>query len=181
MPLAEVPYPEDDAPLPPDVRRFLRDADRRIEDFLYSARVPAFVPSDYPSAYRILKALNDHPVARGNRFCEWGSGYGVVTCLAAMLGFEAVGIEIDAGLVDCARRLAEAYTFLRRVEHRIQYLDDQQTHVLAGCDDDLTWIARTMGFANCCPFLSELDTHRELVAQEFDKLLGGGARDCRRR
>lgn len=109
MPLVEVPYPDDDAPLPPDVRKFLRDADRRIEDFLYSARVPAFVPSDYPTAYRILKALDENPVARGNRFCEWGSGYGVVTCLAAMLGFEAVGIEIDAGLVDCARRLAEDY------------------------------------------------------------------------
>ena len=29
-----------------------------------------------------------------------------------------------------AERLAAAYTLLRRVEHRIQYLDDQQTHVL---------------------------------------------------
>ena len=28
------------------------------------------------------------------------------------------------------QRLADAYTFLRRVEHRIQYLDDQQTHLL---------------------------------------------------
>ena len=30
-----------------------------------------------------------------------------------------------------------------------------------------------MGFPSCCPFLTELDRHRELVAQEFDKLLGG--------
>ena len=29
-----------------------------------------------------------------------------------------------------AERLADAYTLLRRIEHRIQYLDDQQTHVL---------------------------------------------------
>jgi glutamate-ammonia-ligase adenylyltransferase len=36
--------------------------------------------------------------------------------------------------------------------------------------------SRTMGYADCCPFLHELDTHRELVAQEFDKLLGGGHR-----
>jgi glutamate-ammonia-ligase adenylyltransferase len=27
---------------------------------------------------------------------------------------------------------------------------------------------------DCCAFPGELDTHRELVAQEFDKLLGGG-------
>ena len=29
-----------------------------------------------------------------------------------------------------AERLADAYTLLRRIEHRIQYLDDQQTHIL---------------------------------------------------
>ena len=82
-----------------------------------------------------------------------------------------------------ADALARAYEFLRRVEHRIQYLDDQQTHVLPmGCSDpkdcDLTWIAATMGYADCCPFLRELDAHRELVAQEFDTLLGGN-RECK--
>jgi glutamate-ammonia-ligase adenylyltransferase len=80
--------------------------------------------------------------------------------------------------------LARAYEFLRRVEHRIQYLDDQQTHVLPmghGPEDDgdLTWIARTMGYADCGPFLRELDAHRELVAQEFDRLLGGAAPECK--
>jgi glutamate-ammonia-ligase adenylyltransferase len=81
-----------------------------------------------------------------------------------------------------ADALAKAYEFLRRVEHRIQYLDDRQTHVMPmSCDDedtDLAWIAHTMGFADCCPFLHELDGHRELVAQEFDKLLGG-ATQCK--
>jgi [glutamine synthetase] adenylyltransferase / [glutamine synthetase]-adenylyl-L-tyrosine phosphorylase len=82
-----------------------------------------------------------------------------------------------------ADALARAYEFLRRVEHRIQYLDDQQTHVMPmSCDSDddgdLGWIARTMGFADCCPFLHELDSHRELVAQEFDTLLGG-AGECK--
>jgi glutamate-ammonia-ligase adenylyltransferase len=70
-------------------------------------------------------------------------------------------------------RWPQAYEFLRRVEHRIQYLDDQQTHVLPVADDDLRWIAQSMGYADCCPFLAQLDTHREFVAQEFDKLLGG--------
>ncbi|MEH3086399.1 MAG: bifunctional [glutamate--ammonia ligase]-adenylyl-L-tyrosine phosphorylase/[glutamate--ammonia-ligase] adenylyltransferase [Xylophilus ampelinus] len=81
----------------------------------------------------------------------------------------------DAGLMprETAEALARAYVFLRRVEHRIQYLDDQQTHVLPTRDDDLAWIARTMGYPACCPFLHDLDAHRELVAQEFDILLGG--------
>lgn len=85
-----------------------------------------------------------------------------------------------AGLMSAqtADALGAAYTFLRRVEHRIQYLDDQQTHVLMGCDEDLGWIARSMGYADCCPFLHELDGHRELVAEEFDKLLGG-AQECK--
>jgi [glutamine synthetase] adenylyltransferase / [glutamine synthetase]-adenylyl-L-tyrosine phosphorylase len=79
-----------------------------------------------------------------------------------------------AGLMphDTAQRMAAAYVFLRRVEHRIQYLDDQQTHVLPGNDHDLAWIARTMGFAQAHAFLDALDTHRERVAAEFDKLLG---------
>ncbi|WP_300649021.1 bifunctional [glutamate--ammonia ligase]-adenylyl-L-tyrosine phosphorylase/[glutamate--ammonia-ligase] adenylyltransferase [Hydrogenophaga sp.] len=72
-----------------------------------------------------------------------------------------------------ADALAEAYRFLRRVEHRIQYLDDQQTHVMPTRDDDLAWLAATMGCANVCEFLHTLDAHRELVAQEFDTLLGG--------
>ena len=74
---------------------------------------------------------------------------------------------------DTADQLAAAYTFLRSVEHRIQYLDDQQTHVLPTNDEDLEWIAQTMGYADARSFLLQLDAHRELVAQEFDTLLGG--------
>ena len=76
---------------------------------------------------------------------------------------------------EAADALARAYVFLRRVEHRIQYLDDQQTHILPTQDADLDWIARTLGYDGVCPFLAELDTHREFVAQEFDRLLGGDA------
>ena len=76
---------------------------------------------------------------------------------------------------EAADALARAYVFLRRVEHRIQYLDDQQTHILPTDDADLDWIARTLGYDSACPFLCELDTHREFVAQEFDRLLGGDA------
>jgi glutamate-ammonia-ligase adenylyltransferase len=85
-----------------------------------------------------------------------------------------------------AEAMANAYVFLRQVEHRIQYLDDQQTHVLPTSDDDLNWMALTLGFGDACDFLSQLDTHRELVAQEFDRLLGlgdkvdaNGSGDCK--
>ena len=77
-----------------------------------------------------------------------------------------------------ADALARAYVFLRQVEHRIQYLDDQQTHVLPTSDADLAWLALAMRFANSADFLCELDTCRELVAQEFDSLLGGAQKEC---
>jgi glutamate-ammonia-ligase adenylyltransferase len=78
-----------------------------------------------------------------------------------------------------AQALAEAYDFLRKVEHRIQYLDDQQTHVLPTQDHDLDWIASAMGFKNAPQLLHQLDAHREVVAEEFDKLLGGADKDCK--
>jgi glutamate-ammonia-ligase adenylyltransferase len=73
-----------------------------------------------------------------------------------------------------AQALAQAYVFLRQVEHRIQYLDDQQTHVLPTQDADLHWMALTMGYSDVSDFLAQLDSHRELVAHEFDRLLGQG-------
>ena len=79
-----------------------------------------------------------------------------------------------------AQALAQAYEFLRRVEHRIQYLDDQQTHVLPTQDGDLNWIAQSLGYPEPGPFLTQLDAHRETVAQEFDTLLGGQAtKECK--
>jgi len=110
-------------------------------------------------------------VVRGGQFPE-------LRCRPTL---EALQRLARAGLMpqETADALARAYEFLRRVEHRIQYLDDQQTHVLPTRDDDLAWIARTMGYDNCCTFLHELDAHRELVAQEFDTLLGGaGKKQC---
>ncbi len=79
---------------------------------------------------------------------------------------------------ETAEALSNAYVFLRKVEHRIQYLDDQQTHVLPTQDGDMQWIALTMGYAESSEFLTDLDKHREVVAHEFDILLGGD-RECK--
>ncbi|MBM3362190.1 MAG: bifunctional [glutamate--ammonia ligase]-adenylyl-L-tyrosine phosphorylase/[glutamate--ammonia-ligase] adenylyltransferase [Betaproteobacteria bacterium] len=108
-------------------------------------------------------------VVRGGQFPE----------LRTRPTLEALGRVSKAGLMPPATAdgLAQAYDFLRRVEHRIQYLDDQQTHALPTGDEDLAWIAATLGLAGVGPFLAELDRHREFVAEEFDKLLGGHT-DC---
>ena len=64
--------------------------------------------------------------------------------------------------------------FLRQVEHRIQYLDDQQTHRLPSDPADLQWIAHTLGLADSNALLQALQQHRDRVAQEFERLLGQG-------
>ena len=109
-------------------------------------------------------------VVRGGQFPE----------LRTRPTLDALQRVAKAGLMPqaTADALSAAYVFLRQVEHRIQYLDDQQTHVLPTRDDDLDWMAQTLGHANACAFLSELDAHREVVAQEFDTLLGGD-RECK--
>ncbi len=80
----------------------------------------------------------------------------------------------QAGLMpqETTEALAAAYVFLRQVEHRIQYLDDQQTHVLPTREDDLAWIARTLGLADITALRQTLAAHRDRVALEFDQLLG---------
>ncbi|MDE2000433.1 MAG: glutamine-synthetase adenylyltransferase, partial [Burkholderiales bacterium] len=98
---------------------------------------------------------------------------------------------------ETADQLAQAYVALRRIEHRIQYLDDQQTHLLPTDDKDLAWIAASLGLqglperdSDCqsatCQLLDLLCSIRELVATEFDSLLhdgraptsGDGCKNC---
>src|SRR5947208_15777027 len=98
MPLTEVFLDRSEAAVPADVRAFLREADRRIDEFQRCVRVPGFVPSDFARTYGVLRNLSEANLTPGNLFCEWGSGFGVVACLAAMLDFDAVGIEIEADL-----------------------------------------------------------------------------------
>jgi hypothetical protein len=109
MSLADASFPCGAKAIPADVRSFLREADRRIEDFQRYSRVPGFVPSDFPRVYRVLRAVAEAKATPGNLFCEWGSGFGVTACLAAMLDFDAVGIEIDSDLVDAAQKLADDF------------------------------------------------------------------------
>ncbi len=68
--------------------------------------------------------------------------------------------------------LDEAYVFLRNLEHRLQYLDDQQTQELPEKADDQEIIAEAMGFADYAAMLKELDRHRALVSQQFGQIFG---------
>lgn len=111
--LLEIQLTIPNAPLPQRVRDLLDDADDRIERFNHDHRdnpVPAFVPCDFVEAHHALSQVLALNLAPGGRFAEWGSGVGVVTCLASLLGMDAIGIEIERDLVDIAEALAEDHS-----------------------------------------------------------------------
>ena len=73
--------------------------------------------------------------------------------------------EVDA--------LKAAYVFLRRLEHRIQVWDDQQTHYLPDDEPTRERLAISMGeqdhSRNMPKFMVDLDLHQNNVARLFEK------------
>lgn len=109
MTLLDVKVSPYDGAIPPLVRQFIDEADRRIELFQQTSRIVGYVPSDFEGVYRLLRAILDQQLAPGTRFCEWGSGIGVIASLASSLGFDAVGIEIESDLVEASQKLADDF------------------------------------------------------------------------
>ncbi len=67
-------------------------------------------------------------------------------------------------------QLSEAYTFFRNLEHRLQYYQDQQTHVLPKHAQAQSIIAQSMQFDDWESLMDQLSQYREFVAKEFDKI-----------
>ena len=102
MAYAEIDFPPIHAPeLPGEFARLIAAADRRWEAFVDAGlkrRYPRFVSSDPTQVYAAIRHVRERGLAPGNLFLEWGSGFGLATCIAALLGYEASGIELRAGL-----------------------------------------------------------------------------------
>jgi len=67
-----------------------------------------------------------------------------------------------------AQELAAAYVFLRNLEHRLQYLDDQQTHALPRSEADRALVAEAMGFGGYAALETALAEHRAAVTRHFE-------------
>jgi len=71
---------------------------------------------------------------------------------------------------DARAQFDEAYVFFRKLEHRLQMVRDEQTHLIPKNRDDLTIIARLMGFSVVARFEDEVRRRLSLVADRYSKL-----------
>ena len=85
---------------------------------------------------------------------------------------EAVRALDAAGVIepDVARHLDSAYVLLRTIEHRLQMVDDRQTHELPGNADALANVARLHGLENGEDLLDLLRPQVEWVGANYDRL-----------
>lgn len=68
---------------------------------------------------------------------------------------------------DTCERLTESYRFLRQVEHRIQMVNDRQTHDLPDSLDGMARIAAFMGYPDASSFATVFLGHIEAVRADY--------------
>ena len=97
---------------------------------------------------------------------------GTCAALDALVGAGHVRAEV-------CEELKEAYGYLRRLEHRLQMVADQQTHTLPA-EQELEAVARFFGYAETDRFTADLRTRLQRVEAHYARLfegespLGGG-------
>ena len=99
--------------------------------------------------------------------------------LAVRPTLEALARLTERGMLpkEAAQELSESYVFLRQVEHRLQYLDDAQTHLLPAKSEDRDRVAAMAGFATWDAFYARLNEVRASVTRHFDSVFGESERD----
>jgi [glutamine synthetase] adenylyltransferase / [glutamine synthetase]-adenylyl-L-tyrosine phosphorylase len=84
----------------------------------------------------------------------------------------AISALQHAGWIDAnaAQTLAQAYRLFRTIEHRLQMVDDRQTHSLPDATDALDNVAHLHGLADGGALLTLLAPHVEAVGALYDNL-----------
>ena len=111
MPLAEIPVPADlnKRPFSQPSENAIDQAHEAIERFMLADEhfFDNFVNCDFHLVDQAISWVVENHLLAGNRFLEFGSGFGAVTILASIHGMTASGIEIEQPLVDQANSLAD--------------------------------------------------------------------------
>ncbi|MDQ8758198.1 bifunctional [glutamine synthetase] adenylyltransferase/[glutamine synthetase]-adenylyl-L-tyrosine phosphorylase [Sphingosinicella sp. LHD-64] len=176
----------------PEVGRYFLDA---VQPFVWRRSLDFGAIGEVQSMSRLIR---DH-YAQGQRF---GPGYdlkrgrggireveffvqihqlihgGREPALRAPRTLDALAALAEAGRADAddAAALAAAYPLLRTIEHRLQMVDDLQTHSLPQGRESLDNVARLHGLADGEALLDLVRPHVERVEAIYDRLGGGEAR-----
>lgn len=94
--------------------------------------------------------------------------------LRAPATLDALAALAQAGIVEpqVADALGDAYRLLRTIEHRLQMVDDQQTHSLPASADALANVAGLHGMGSGDDLVGLLAPHVAIVGRHFDALVG---------
>ncbi len=87
---------------------------------------------------------------------------------------EALAALAGHGVIDAetAAVLDAAYVALREAEHRLQMVDDRQTHAIPENAEATDNVARLAGLPDGAAFIAGLAPHVDAVGRQFDALLG---------
>ncbi|MFT7555901.1 MAG: glutamate-ammonia-ligase adenylyltransferase [Planctomycetota bacterium] len=107
----------------------------------------------FVQAFQILKGGRNHQLQSSQ----------ILTCMDVL---EAQQV-IDGNTI---QPLRQAYLFLRKLENRIQMLDDQQLHQLPKDEATQQRIALTMDYDNWSELCNQLQQHRQQVSHHFELL-----------
>jgi len=85
---------------------------------------------------------------------------------------EALAALRDRGLIapKTEEELHEAYLFLRHLEHRLQMIEDEQTHTVPKSEEGLAHIAAFAGFDSVADFSKALTARLETVTGHYGRL-----------
>ena len=85
---------------------------------------------------------------------------------------EALAVLEGTGWITAEARseLSAAYEFLRRVEHRLQMVADEQTHTLPETTDGVERFSRFLGYAGGADFAKDLLHHLNRVQAHYSRL-----------
>jgi [glutamine synthetase] adenylyltransferase / [glutamine synthetase]-adenylyl-L-tyrosine phosphorylase len=166
-------------------RRFLRE----LEPFLWRKHLDFAAIQDIHSIKRQINAYrgggriavegHDIKIGRGGiREIEffaqtqqliWG---GRMAQLRVRGTCEALRRLAGSGRIDpaTAATLIEDYRFLRRLEHRLQMVDDAQTHRLPSDRDGIARFARFLGYGGPDAFAADLTAHLSSVERHYAEL-----------
>jgi hypothetical protein len=102
---------DDELPLPAPIEQWLATARQRTQvywDQFVKRPLPQYIECDFEWVARGLEYCRQRNLPVGNMFVEWGCGFGVITGAAGLLGFEAIGIEVEPFLCEEGRKLLAA-------------------------------------------------------------------------